>query len=254
LGSASPAFMIKAGVVYRMLSDQLGSPRLIVNAANGAVAEQIDYDEFGVVLNDTNPGFQPFGFAGGLYDPDTKLIRFGARDYDASTGRWTTKDPLLFVAGAANLYGYVSGDPINSRDPTGREGTCVCEEPKPKPYQPVPFKDYTPGVDEIRKLLEASLEVPWKDLNPAPPPAEPPTIRRNDVDITEVSQFKNAGRGLKNCVDFAKALMNFLNPPSKNFPKPGDFNRGERYNTQEPEVDTEEEPTEEVVEGEPIVE
>ena len=43
-------------------------------------------------LNDTNPGFQPFGFAGGLYDPDTGLVRFGARDYDAETGRWTSKE------------------------------------------------------------------------------------------------------------------------------------------------------------------
>jgi len=42
----------------------------------------------GNVINDTNPGFQPFGFAGGLYDPDTRLTRFGVRDYDAETGRW----------------------------------------------------------------------------------------------------------------------------------------------------------------------
>ncbi|HET8934091.1 MAG TPA: RHS repeat-associated core domain-containing protein [Polyangiales bacterium] len=48
--------------------------------------------EFGVVLNDSNPGFQPFGFAGGLYDADTGLVRFGERDYDALTGRWTKKD------------------------------------------------------------------------------------------------------------------------------------------------------------------
>ncbi len=34
-----------------------------------------------------NPSFQPFGFAGGLYDLDTKLTRFGARDYDAETSR-----------------------------------------------------------------------------------------------------------------------------------------------------------------------
>ena len=30
------------------------------------------------------------GFAGGLHDPDTALVRFGARDYDPATGRWTT--------------------------------------------------------------------------------------------------------------------------------------------------------------------
>ena len=47
-----------------------------------------------MVINDTNPGFQPFGFGGGLYDPDTGLVRFGVRDYNPATGRWLAKDPL----------------------------------------------------------------------------------------------------------------------------------------------------------------
>jgi len=67
-----------------------------------------------------NPGFQPFGFAGGLYDPDTGLVHFGAREYDASTGRWLTKDPILFNGGDTNLYSYVSNDPINFIDPSGQ--------------------------------------------------------------------------------------------------------------------------------------
>ena len=95
--------------------------RLVVNATTGVIEQELEYDEWGVVLEDTNPGFQPFGFAGGLYDPDTKLVRFGARDYDAETGRWTTKDPILFGGGSANLYGYVGGDPINRIDPWGLE-------------------------------------------------------------------------------------------------------------------------------------
>lgn len=50
-------------------------------AITGAVVQQMDYDEFGVVLQDTNPGFQPLGFAGGLYDRDTGLVRHSTRDY-----------------------------------------------------------------------------------------------------------------------------------------------------------------------------
>src|SRR5574337_579177 len=114
-----PDYMIKGGVTYRIISDHLGSPRLIVDVATGTVAQQLDYDEFGNVLTDTHPGFQPFGFAGGLYDPDTGLVRFGARDYDAETGRWTTKDPIRFAGGEANLYGYVLNDPVNRIDPFG---------------------------------------------------------------------------------------------------------------------------------------
>jgi RHS repeat-associated protein len=61
----------------------------------------------------------PFGFAGGLYDQDTKLIKFGYREYDSNTGRWTSKDPIDFGGGSSNLYGYVVNDPVNLVDPTG---------------------------------------------------------------------------------------------------------------------------------------
>jgi len=111
--------MVRGGVTYRIISDHLGSPRLVVDAATGTVAQQLSYDEFGNILTDTNPGFQPFGFAGGIYDQHTKLTRFGARDYDATTGRWTAKDPIRFAGGDTNLYGYVLGDPVNLFDPLG---------------------------------------------------------------------------------------------------------------------------------------
>ncbi len=64
-------------------------------------------------------GFQPFGFAGGLYDRDAGLVRFWLRDYDPETGRWTAKDSLGFAGGDTNLYGYVLGDPVNWIDPKG---------------------------------------------------------------------------------------------------------------------------------------
>ena len=113
-----PDYMIRGGQTYRIISDHLGSPRLIVNIATGDVVQRIDYDEFGTIINDSNPGFQPFGFAGGIYDQHIKLTRFGARDYDAETGRWTSKDPSLFNGGI-NLFGYASSDPVNYFDNDG---------------------------------------------------------------------------------------------------------------------------------------
>ena len=76
-------------------------------------------DEFGNIISDTNPGFQPFTFAGGIYDQQTKLTRFGARDYDALTGRWAVKDPILFDGGDHNLYRYVLSNPIDNSDVNG---------------------------------------------------------------------------------------------------------------------------------------
>lgn len=118
----TPDYMVKGGVTYRILVDLVGSPRLVVNTATGDIVQRMDYDEFGNVLQDTHPGFQPFGFAGGLYDPQTGLVRFGARDYDAEVGRWTAKDPLLFGTwGATNTYEYVLSDPVNFVDPEGMQ-------------------------------------------------------------------------------------------------------------------------------------
>jgi RHS repeat-associated protein len=124
-----PDYMVKGGSTYRIITDHLGSVRLVVDATTGVVAQEMSYDEFGRVLQDTNPGFQPFGFAGGLWDGDTGLVRFGARDYDAETGRWTAKDPILFGGHQANLYVYVGNDPVNRSDPWGRVDACevLCE-------------------------------------------------------------------------------------------------------------------------------
>src|SRR5207244_7001186 len=61
-----PDYMVQGSTTYRILSDHLGSVRLVINTTTGAVAQRIDYDEFGRITSDSNPGFQPFGFAGGL--------------------------------------------------------------------------------------------------------------------------------------------------------------------------------------------
>lgn len=111
--------MVRNGTTYRIVSDHLGSVRAVVDVQTGATVQRLEYDDFGAVLTDTNPGFQPFGFAGGMYDHATGLVRFGARDYDGFTGRWTARDPALYGGGQANLYAYVSNDPINATDPTG---------------------------------------------------------------------------------------------------------------------------------------
>ena len=98
--------------------DNQGSVRLVVDAATGVVAQRLDYDSFGRVIRDTNPGFQPFGFQGGLYDPDTGLVEFGCRWYDAQTGRWLSKDPIG-LNGGMNLYEFCGGDALNMCDPCG---------------------------------------------------------------------------------------------------------------------------------------
>jgi RHS repeat-associated protein len=114
-----PVAMTSAGNTYYLTYDQVGSLRVVVDSA-GNVIKRIDYDSFGNIIADTNEAFKiPFGFAGGLHDRDTGLVRFGYRDYDPDVGRWTAKDPIFFAGGDTDLYGYVLNDPINWIDPEG---------------------------------------------------------------------------------------------------------------------------------------
>jgi RHS repeat-associated protein len=114
-----PPAMIHTGNLYYLLYDQVGSLRAVVDTG-GNVVKRIDYDSFGNIIADTAPGFKvPLGFAGGLHDRDTGLVRFGFRDYDPDIGRWTAKDPIGFFGGNIDLYGYVVNDPLKFYDPDG---------------------------------------------------------------------------------------------------------------------------------------
>jgi RHS repeat-associated protein len=100
----------------------------VVDAATGQVMQTIDYTPLGDVASDSRPGFQPFGFAGGLLDPDTRLVHFGAREYDARWGRWLTSDPGLFKGKDENVYEYALSDPVNSHDDTGETSLIELQE------------------------------------------------------------------------------------------------------------------------------
>ena len=120
-----PDYMVRGGVEYRIVSDWRGDVRLVLDTTKtgaAAVVQQIDYDAWGNVINLVDPSctlggtalcFQPFGFAGGVWDVTTGIVRFGARDYDPAERRWTQKDRLRFGGGEPNIYTYAGDDPIN---------------------------------------------------------------------------------------------------------------------------------------------
>jgi RHS repeat-associated protein len=117
--SRIPVTMTSGGITYYLTYNQVGSLRMVADATSNVI-KRIDYDSFGNIINDTNPGFEiPFGFAGGLHDRDTGLVRFGFRDYEPEVARWTAKDPIGFDGDDTDLYGYCLNDPINLIDPGG---------------------------------------------------------------------------------------------------------------------------------------
>ena len=86
--------------------------------------KQILYTAYGEIYMDTNPNFQIIiGYHGGLYDPLTKLVHMGRRDYDVLAGRWTSPDHELWKHLSSsnimpfNLYMFKNNNPIsNSQD------------------------------------------------------------------------------------------------------------------------------------------
>jgi RHS repeat-associated protein len=105
---------------YYVATDFVGTP-LAVFDATGRAVKVLEYDSYGVLLSDSNPSFElAVGFAGGLADEQTGLVRFGWRDYEPAAGRWTARDPLFFAGGYGNLYTYCANDPVNHIDPSGQ--------------------------------------------------------------------------------------------------------------------------------------
>ncbi|WP_139488508.1 fibronectin type III domain-containing protein [Brevibacillus dissolubilis] len=112
--------MERGGKRYYIITDVVGTPQQVLDQ-NGTVVKELRYDSYGVQLSDSNPAFAlELGFAGGITDDKTGLIRFGGRDYDPASGRWTARDLILFDSEQANLYGYVNNNPTLLRDPCGR--------------------------------------------------------------------------------------------------------------------------------------
>jgi RHS repeat-associated protein len=119
-GGAAVAVRAGAGLTW-LFADHHGTAQVAVNAATQAVAVR-RHDPFG------NPrGPQPAGwpgqrgFVGGTIDPSTRLTQLGAREYDPTTGRFISVDPVLNPDSPQqfNPYAYANNNPVSMSDPTG---------------------------------------------------------------------------------------------------------------------------------------
>ncbi|KYO31859.1 hypothetical protein Y1Q_0003424 [Alligator mississippiensis] len=117
------AMELSSGDEFYIACDNIGTP-LAVFSGTGLMIKQILYTAYGEIYMDTNPNFQIIiGYHGGLYDPLTKLIHMGRRDYDVLAGRWTSPDHNLWKHLSSNnimpfnLYMFKNNNPIsNSQD------------------------------------------------------------------------------------------------------------------------------------------
>jgi len=175
--------------------DRLGTP-LAVTDANGGVAAVYQNTAFGYGeyaygssgFNQMITDPQPYHLTTKEFDPNVGLYYFNARWYDATIGRFLSRDPRRSM----NPYGYPRNNPMRFIDPTGREtlplsypppyrGTpeecrCQCEkwrkecygkaEKEAKSHWPEEdgvISDHVDGIidDWIPELLGALLEQQW---------------------------------------------------------------------------------------------
>jgi RHS repeat-associated protein len=96
-------------------TDHLGSVRALMDNTGSAKGTAI-YHAYG---KPTFTGEIPtFAYAGMFYHGASGLYLTQYRAYDASVGRWISRDPVGELGGM-NIYAYALDDPIALRDPSG---------------------------------------------------------------------------------------------------------------------------------------
>ncbi|MEU6848593.1 polymorphic toxin-type HINT domain-containing protein [Actinacidiphila alni] len=126
LGGGTQAVRTDDNKLSFLISDHLGTSQLAI-AATDLAMQQRRSTPFGGARG-TTPSAWPGskGFVGGTNDPGTGLTHLGARDYDPTTGRFLSADPVLDPADPQQIngYAYSNNSPVTYSDPTGLRTAC----------------------------------------------------------------------------------------------------------------------------------
>ncbi|MEU3570558.1 RHS repeat-associated core domain-containing protein [Kitasatospora sp. NPDC036755] len=116
---------IGGGRVLVQASDPHGTNGVEINTTAGQPVTRRGTDPFGNARG-TQPAAGAWagtkGFVGGTKDDTTGLTNLGARQYDPTTGRFISPDPIIDAGSPQqwNSYAYSNNDPVNLSDPTGK--------------------------------------------------------------------------------------------------------------------------------------
>ncbi|XP_053176596.1 teneurin-4 isoform X6 [Scomber japonicus] len=116
------AMELSSGDEFYVACDNIGTP-LAVFSGSGLMIKQVLHTAFGEVYLDTNPSFQLIiGYQGGLYEPLSRLVHMGRRDYDVLAGRWTTPNHDIWKRLNSNhivpfnLYMFKNNNPLSNNE------------------------------------------------------------------------------------------------------------------------------------------
>ncbi len=124
--SGKPIFMSYNNNQYWYHYDQHGNV-IRMTDVNGTTVAQYKYDAWGNITYPLGTGIEiqdlnPYRYAGYWYDRDIDKYYLKARYYDASIGRFLSKDPLEVRIGdslSLNAYTYGENNPVMLVDPSG---------------------------------------------------------------------------------------------------------------------------------------
>lgn len=105
------------GEPYYYHCDHLGTPKRLTGA-DGRLVWEADHRACGEAVLRLAQVNNPWRLPGQYLDAETGLHYNRFRYYSPTLGRYLSRDPLTFLAGA-NFFSYVDGDPINAADPLG---------------------------------------------------------------------------------------------------------------------------------------
>ena len=135
-----------------LVTDHLGTGTAQVKTNTGAI-ERRRYDLFGNPRGTTpTTWIGEAGYVGGQQDASTGLTHLGARDYDPTTGRFLSVDPIIdpYDPSTLNPYGYGKDNPATFADPSGMYIPWEGSAPEPPTWRgstvskKIPTPDLTP--------------------------------------------------------------------------------------------------------------
>ncbi|WP_198675816.1 RHS repeat-associated core domain-containing protein [Kribbella monticola] len=144
---------------------------------------------FGAPRGATATWSDTHGFLGKPEDKNTGLTHVGAREYDPTTGRFLSVDPILNTADPQSLlaYTYANNNPVTLSDPDGTcpllEGESRCNPGKKTPAPPpAPHNNHQPTPSQSNSSESSSNSSKYDDDNELyTPPGRPHPDRMFEI-------------------------------------------------------------------------
>ncbi|MFE4777903.1 polymorphic toxin-type HINT domain-containing protein [Streptomyces sp. NPDC056713] len=134
LGGGSQAVQADDGSISITVADHLGTGQLAIKTSDLSLSQRRTLPFGGNRGTDTGTWPGTKGFVGGTDDTDTTgLTHLGAREYDPTTGRFISVDPVMVLTDPQQMngYAYANNRPATSSDPSGLCLADVCGDGYP---------------------------------------------------------------------------------------------------------------------------